>query len=72
MITCLLQSRADQAVELKMHKSTNIGVNRGLLACLKSREWLNDEVMNIFIGLLQVISHSIRDRTQMHFEPSGM
>ena len=49
-----LQSRADQAVELKLHKSTNIGVNRGLLVCLKTREWLNDEVMNIFIGLLQV------------------
>ncbi len=49
-----VQEQANQAVELKIHKSTNIGVHRGLLACLKSRKWLNDEVMNIFIGLLQV------------------
>lgn len=49
-----LQSRADQDAELKLHKSSNIGVTRGLMACLKSRQWLNDEVMNLFMGLLQV------------------
>ena len=50
----MVQGRADQAVELKVHKSSNIGVTRGLMACLKSRVWLNDEVMNLLVGLLQV------------------
>ena len=36
------------------HKNTNIEIDRKLLACLQPRQWLNDEVMNIFIGLLQV------------------
>ena len=37
-----------------LHKGSNIGVTRHLLACLKPRTWLNDEVMNVFMGLLQV------------------
>lgn len=58
MPSCI-QHRANQSVELKLHKSSNIGVTRGLLACLKSRIWLNDEVMNLTMGLLQVSLSSI-------------
>ena len=53
-VICCMQTKSDQSKELKLHKSSNIGVTRGLMACLKSRVWLNDEVMNLFMGLLQV------------------
>lgn len=38
-----------------MHKGTNIEMTRKLLACLKPPAWLNDEVMNLYVGLLQVL-----------------
>ena len=51
----LQQEAADQETEILLHKGSNIGITRHLLACLKPRTWLNDEVMNVFMGLLQVI-----------------
>lgn len=44
---------ADQDKELHLIKSRNIIMTRGLLACLRPRIWLNDEVVNGFTGLLQ-------------------
>lgn len=51
-----VQGHADQDVELKLHKGTYIGLTRRILACLQPRTWLNDEVINVFMGLLQVCS----------------
>lgn len=49
-----MQRRADRYTELKLHKSSNIGVTRDLMMCLEAGEWLNDEVINLTMGLLQV------------------
>ncbi|CAL8468186.1 g7725 [Coccomyxa elongata] len=37
---------------LAYHKSSNIEMSRGHMACLKGLNWLNDEVMNIYMGML--------------------
>ena len=38
-----------------MHqKGSNIEMTRRLMACLRGLDWLNDEVINIYMGLLQV------------------
>ncbi|KAK9901672.1 hypothetical protein WJX75_007814 [Coccomyxa subellipsoidea] len=37
---------------LVYHKSSNIEMSRGHMACLKGLNWLNDEVMNMYMGLL--------------------
>ena len=39
---------------LAYHKGANIKLTRGLLACLNDHQWLNDEVINFYMGLLQV------------------
>ena len=36
------------------HKTTNIDMTRKLIRALRSRQWLNDEIINIYVGLLQV------------------
>ena len=36
------------------HKGSNIEMTRRLMACLQGTDWLNDEVINIYVGLLQV------------------
>ena len=36
------------------HKPSNIEMPRRLLRCLNGLDWLNDEVINIYMGLLQV------------------
>ena len=36
------------------HKPSNIEMPRRLLRCLRNLDWLNDEVINIYMGLLQV------------------
>ena len=36
------------------HKPSNIEMPRRLLRCLRGLDWLNDEVINIYMGLLQV------------------
>lgn len=44
------------------HKPSNIDMPRRLLRCLKGLDWLNDEVINIYMGLLQVhvlLDHAI-------------
>lgn len=41
---------------LVYHKSSNIEMSRGHMACLKGLSWLNDEVMNIYMGMLLVHS----------------
>ena len=41
------------------HKPSNIEMPRRLLRCLNGLDWLNDEVINIYMGLLQV--HSLLD-----------
>ena len=44
------------------HKPSNIEMPRRLLRCLNGLDWLNDEVINIYMGLLQVhvlLSHHI-------------
>ena len=38
------------------HKPSNIEMPRRLLRCLNGLDWLNDEVMNFYMGLLQVCS----------------
>ena len=35
-------------------QGANIKLTRGLLACLNDHQWLNDEVINFYMGLLQV------------------
>jgi len=40
------------------HKPSNIEMPRRLLRCLNGLDWLNDEVMNIYMGLLQVCTHT--------------
>lgn len=40
------------------HKLSNIEMPRKLLRCLRGLDWLNDEVINIYMGLLQVCFHS--------------
>ncbi len=41
--------------EILVHqKGSNIEMTRRLIACLDGLEWLNDEVINIYMGLLQV------------------
>lgn len=42
---------------LVYHKSSNIEMSRGHMACLKGLNWLNDEVMNMYMGLLLVRVH---------------
>lgn len=39
------------------HKPSNIEMPRRLLRCLRALDWLNDEVINIYMGLLQVRAH---------------
>lgn len=39
---------------LVFHKSSNIEMQRRLMACLRGLNWLNDEVMNLYMGLLLV------------------
>lgn len=44
------------------HKPSNIEMPRRLLRCLNGLDWLNDEVINIYMGLLQVhalLNHAI-------------
>ncbi len=36
------------------HKPSNIEMPRRLLRCLRGLDWLNDEVINMYMGLLQV------------------
>ena len=36
------------------HRPSNIEMPRRLLRCLRGLDWLNDEVINIYMGMLQV------------------
>lgn len=36
------------------HKPSNIEMPRRLLRCLRGLDWLNDEVINFYMGMLQV------------------
>lgn len=37
------------------HKRSGIEMTRKLIQCLLPGAWLNDEVMNMYMGLLQVV-----------------
>jgi hypothetical protein len=41
------------AAPVATHPRANITLTKGLAACLKGRAWLNDEVVNTFVALLQ-------------------
>ncbi len=41
------------------HKPSNIEMPRRLLRCLRGLDWLNDEVINMYMGLLQVCTRLI-------------
>jgi len=43
---------ADREV-LVTHLRSGIDMTRKLIRCLRPQEWLNDEVMNLYMGLLQ-------------------
>ena len=43
---------------MSYHKPSNIEMPRRLLRCLRGLDWLNDEVINIYMGLLQVCAES--------------
>jgi sentrin-specific protease 1 len=49
----------DPAEILVHHKGSNIEMTRRLMACLQGTAWLNDEVINIYAGLLQVLPSSV-------------
>ena len=38
------------------HRPSNIEMPRRLLRCLRGLDWLNDEVINIYMGMLQACS----------------
>uniref|UniRef100_A0A0D6QUL2 Ubiquitin-like protease family profile domain-containing protein n=1 Tax=Araucaria cunninghamii TaxID=56994 RepID=A0A0D6QUL2_ARACU len=38
---------------LVMHENSNIEITREILQCLKPNEWLNDEVINLYLELLK-------------------
>ena len=50
-LTALAPGPASEAVAT--HARAGITLTKGLAACLKGRAWLNDEVINTFIALLQ-------------------
>jgi len=43
---------------LVTHPKANIELTRELLQCMRQGQWLNDEVMNFYMALLQVTSAS--------------
>ena len=43
--------------ELVNHKHSGVIVTRKDIKTLASRAWLNDEIMNVYMGLLQVCVH---------------
>ncbi|KAK9817166.1 hypothetical protein WJX72_010594 [[Myrmecia] bisecta] len=45
--------KGDPEEILMKHKNSNIDITRRLIKCMKPPEWLNDEVMNVYMGLLQ-------------------
>ena len=40
-----------------MRRASNIELTRKLFECMGSRQWLNDEVINAFMAVLQVLCH---------------
>ena len=47
---------------LAEHKGTSIELKRGDVLCMAPREWLNDEVINLYMGLLQERDARRRDQ----------
>ena len=50
----VLKKGADPDELILTHKNTNISIMRKDMLCLRPSVWLNDEVVNIYMGLLQV------------------
>jgi len=42
------------AQELVLHKQSNITIRRRHMESLRGLNWLNDEVVNVYVNLLQV------------------
>ncbi|KAK9803343.1 hypothetical protein WJX73_005722 [Symbiochloris irregularis] len=45
------------------HQGTNIEITRKMISCLLPRIWLNDEIMNVYVGLLQDRDSARRKRS---------
>ena len=45
---------AEQEVVLCDHKPTNLLIRRRDIKCMQAASWLNDEVINVWMGMLQV------------------
>ena len=50
----VLDRDADPEEVIAQHKNTNITIARKDMLCLLPGVWLNDEVVNVYMGLLQV------------------
>ena len=50
----MLDRAADPSQVILYHKNSNISILRKDLLCLQPSTWLNDEVVNVYMGLLQV------------------
>ena len=50
----MLDRAADPSQVILYHKNSNISILRKDLLCLQPGTWLNDEVVNVYMGLLQV------------------
>ena len=51
-------AKGPEGEQLVEHKHSNVIITRRDIRTLSSRAWLNDEVINVYMGLLQVLSQS--------------
>ena len=61
----MLDPTADPGKVILYHKNSNISILRKDLLCLQPSTWLNDEVVNVYMGLLQVTARKTEIRRKV-------